>query len=107
MIELDEKGMLEIISHRGEPLAVFLQTPFCGTCKAARKMLEVAAHLLPEEIRLASGNINLLPGIVSRYRISSVPALMVLGADRVHEPDIHYAFRSVEDVLAYIRRVES
>ncbi|AHV97712.1 thioredoxin family protein [Paenibacillus sabinae] len=105
MIEMNETELLNAIGQGGAPLAVFLETPLCGTCKAARRMLDVAGHLLPPSAQPVSGNINLLPAIISQYRISSVPALLVFDADRNRPPHIHYAFHSVERVLEYIRSV--
>ncbi|MNR51981.1 hypothetical protein D3C85_1717490 [compost metagenome] len=70
-------------------------------------MLEVASHLLPAELVIAESNVNMLPGLVSRYRISSVPALLVARADRSVEPEIYYSMGSVERMLEYIRRVTS
>ncbi|MDT3424680.1 thioredoxin-like negative regulator of GroEL [Paenibacillus forsythiae] len=105
MKELNERELLEAIGRSGAHLAVFLETPFCGTCKAARRMLDVAGHLLPRDYELITGNINLLPGIVRQYRIASVPALLVFNAERDRPPRIHYALASVERVLEYIRSV--
>lgn len=105
--ELDEKELLELIAEGDRTLAVFLQSPFCGTCKAAKRMLEVAGLLIPGEIQLVSGNINMLPELVSRYRISGIPALLILNRDRTVPPAIHYRFHSVETVLGYIRSVNS
>ncbi|UQZ37748.1 thioredoxin [Paenibacillus sp. PK3_47] len=95
------------LESKGRPFAAFLYTPLCGTCKAARRMLEVAAHLLPEELDLGSANVNMLPDIVNRFRVSSVPALLVVPAERGSEPEIYYSMGSVERVLEYIRRVTS
>ncbi|MEK4058700.1 MULTISPECIES: thioredoxin family protein [Paenibacillus] len=105
--EMNQSELLGLLEQRREPLAVFLYTPLCGTCKAARRMLEVAAHLLPRDLIMAGGNVNMLPELVNLYRISSVPALLVVPADRCSEPEIHYAMGSVEQVLEYIRRVTS
>lgn len=44
---MNEQELTLALEQAGEPLVVFLHTPLCGTCKAARRMLEVAAHLLP------------------------------------------------------------
>jgi thioredoxin-like negative regulator of GroEL len=107
MKEMNERELLEALAGKGEPLAVFFYTPLCGTCKAARRMLEVAEHLLPPELLIAAGNVNMIPGIVNRYRISSVPALLVVSADRKADPDIYYSMGSVERVLEYIRSVTS
>lgn len=107
MKDMNQAELLELLGERGEPLIVFLYTPLCGTCKAARRMLEVAEHLLPPGLLIAEGNVNMLPGLVNKYRISSVPALMVIPADRGSEPQIFYSMGSVERVLEYIRRVTS
>lgn len=107
MMEINQTELLERLGQPGEPLVVFLYTPLCGTCKAARRMLEVAAHLLPPDLQIAEGNVNLLPELVNTYRISSVPALMAVRADRSTEPEILYSMGSVERVLEYIRRVTS
>lgn len=107
MKDLNEAELLDLIKRTGEPLIVFLHTPLCGTCKATERMLEVAAHLLPADLRMVRGNVNMLPNLVRQYRITSVPALLVASADRVAEPNIHYSMVSVERVLEYIRSVLS
>lgn len=107
MKDLNEGELLEILNRSGDPLVVFLHTPLCGTCKAAERMLEVAAHLLPAELQMVAGNVNMLPNLVRQYRISSVPALLVVSAERVEDPMIYYSMVSVERVLEYIRSVLS
>ncbi|WP_240479806.1 thioredoxin family protein [Paenibacillus wynnii] len=107
MKDMKEVQLLEILEQEGRPLAVFFYTPLCGTCNAARRMLEVAEHMLPPDLIVASANVNMMPGLVAQYRISSVPALMVASADRNTDPDIYYAMVSVERVLEYIRSVTS
>jgi len=107
MIEMNEGELLELLAREGKPLAVFFYTPLCGTCKAARRMLEIAAHMLPADLDVVTCNVNFMPGIVRKFHISSVPALLVAPADRKTTPDIHYAMVSVERVLEYIRSVTS
>ncbi|WP_410510980.1 thioredoxin family protein [Paenibacillus sp. BR2-3] len=105
MMDMNEIELLELLAQEGRPLVIFFYTPLCGTCKAARRMLEVAEHLLPTDVIVAAGNVNMMPEIVSRYRISSVPALLVSSAERKASPDIFYSMVSVERVLEYIRSV--
>lgn len=107
MKEMNEQELLDILQSTGEPLVVFFYTPLCGTCKVARRMLEVAEHLLPSELVIATGDVNRMRGIVNQYRISSVPALLVATADRIAEPAIYYSMGSVERMLDYIRSVTS
>ncbi|GIO55037.1 thioredoxin family protein [Paenibacillus cellulositrophicus] len=106
MRHLSEQELLKELWTKGQPLAVFLYTPFCGTCKAARRMLEVAEHLLPEGI-VADADVNMLPQVVQQYQIRSVPALLVTDANRSAKPSIRYSMGSVEDLLQEIRGVIS
>ena len=55
----------------GMPQAVFIYTPLCGTCTAARRMLEVVEHMLPEGI-ISEMNIHDIPELVQQFQISSV-----------------------------------
>ncbi|MEC0127135.1 thioredoxin family protein [Paenibacillus pabuli] len=86
----------------GMPQAVFIYTPLCGTCAAARRMLEIAEHLLPEGI-LTEMNIHDIPELVQQYQISSVPAVMLF--DGEHDvPKMVYRMNSVEHLLGEIRK---
>ncbi|WP_151736301.1 thioredoxin family protein ['Paenibacillus yunnanensis' Narsing Rao et al. 2020] len=107
MKELSEQQLLEAIEQDGKALTVFLYTPFCGTCKAARRMLEIAEHMLAGEAEFAAANVNMLPVLVNRYRITSVPALLTLPAVRSSGMKIYYRMVSVEQMLHYIRSVTS
>ncbi|MEK5397397.1 thioredoxin family protein [Paenibacillus sp. FSL K6-2859] len=107
MKAMNEVELLEALESSGEPLIIFLHTPLCGTCKAAERMLEVAAHLLPAELQMVAGNVNMLPNLVQQYRITSVPALLVVSAERENDPNVYYSMVSVERVLEYIRSVIS
>ncbi|MFC9709683.1 thioredoxin family protein [Paenibacillus sp. JNUCC31] len=86
----------------GMPQAVFIYTPLCGTCGAARRMLEIAEHLLPEGI-LTEMNIHDIPELVQQFQISSVPAVMLF--DGEHDvPKMVYRMNSVEHLLGEIRK---
>lgn len=104
MRQLDEKQLLEELWSKGKPLAVFMHTPFCGTCKVARRMLEVTEHMLPEGI-IAEADVNMLPKVVEQYKIRSVPALLITDAQRIRKPEVVYSMGSVADLLAQIRGV--
>ncbi|QCT02765.1 hypothetical protein E6C60_2050 [Paenibacillus algicola] len=87
-----------------QPVIVFLHTPFCGTCKAARKMLEVAEAMLPDGMLLES-DVNFLPDLVQQLQVRSVPALLAV-TDHDAEPyKILYRMGSVQDILSFVRGV--
>ncbi|SET32750.1 Thioredoxin [Paenibacillus sp. NFR01] len=105
MNEMEQKELLELIGQAGAPLVVFGYTPICGTCKVALRMLEIAGTMLPSEVTLVKANLNLMPQLVSQYKLSSVPVLMAAPADRSGVMNILYRMGSVQHVLDYIRRV--
>lgn len=78
-----------------EITAFYLYTPFCGTCKVATTMLEVVEKLLPN-IPIGKANINFLKEFAYKYRIESVPCLIITKNGKVHEKV--YAFKSVQNL---------
>lgn len=84
------------------PLAVFVHTPLCGTCKAARRMLAVAGEIVPE-LPLVAANLNVMPDLAQTFRIESVPCLLFKRADGgVFKK---YQFGSVTEVVEQMRRM--
>lgn len=84
------------------PFALFVHTPLCGTCQAARKMLEVVAELIPEWTVVAA-NLNFMPGLAERWRIESVPCLLAL--DRSGTWHKWYRIGSVVDLAERFREL--
>lgn len=82
------------------PFALFVHTPLCGTCKAARRMLEVTRELLPE-LPVAAANVNLMPDIAQIFRIESVPCLLIKRSDGSVRK--MYRFGSVTEVADELR----
>ncbi|OAB44532.1 thioredoxin family protein [Paenibacillus glacialis] len=101
---LNEQELRFLMDIKGKPIAIFLFTPLCGTCKVARRMLEVVEQLLPEDT-LSTADVNMMPQVAQDYQIKSVPALMLMDADRSHPPRIRYRMGSVEELLDVIRSV--
>ncbi|CAM2783735.1 thioredoxin domain-containing protein [Paenibacillus sediminis] len=104
MKEMGEKELFELIEKGNDPAAVFLYTPFCGTCKMTERMLEVVEQLISEEI-IYRVNVNMTPNLVMRYKISSVPCIMLFDQNRDHDPKLLYQMNSVQHLLAEIRGV--
>lgn len=86
------------------PMIVFFYTPLCGTCGAARKMLDVTEQLLPDGT-LLEADVNFMPAVVQRYQIRSVPAILALTGKPEDSPRILYRMSSVQDILTFIRGV--
>lgn len=101
---LDWQQRLAQRDKQTSPMIVFLYTPLCGTCGAARKMLDVTERLIPEGV-LLEADVNFCPTVVQRYQIRSVPALLAMSGRTDEPPRILYRMGSVQDTLNFIRDV--
>jgi hypothetical protein len=80
MQEWSPRELLERIACVESPFAVFLYTPFCGTCKLTERMLNIILVIEPE-IPMYKSNINFLPQLVRDWQIRSVPCIVIIEAD--------------------------
>lgn len=71
---------------------VYFYTPFCGTCREARRMLALALEALPEKPPAYSCNLNLAAELAQKWQIESVPCLLVFNGGKIEKRI--YAFRS-------------
>ncbi|WP_171689227.1 thioredoxin family protein [Paenibacillus germinis] len=96
MQELTEQELLERISSSQEgSFAVFLYTPFCGTCKVTERMLDIIMTMMPA-LPLVKCNINFLPQITREWQISSVPCIVII--EQGKEKEFIYRMQSVDEL---------
>ncbi|AJY77732.1 hypothetical protein VN24_14230 [Paenibacillus beijingensis] len=81
--------------------AVFFFAPLCGTCKLAEQMLAIVQEA-PAAVPVVKLNINFAPVLRQRWKIASVPALVLLKDGRPVQTE--YAMRSVTDLYELLRR---
>ncbi|WP_235941394.1 thioredoxin family protein [Paenibacillus puerhi] len=74
--------VLSLSEHKAGPRYVLLVTPFCGTCQAARRMLEIVAVMEPA-LRIGIADINLCRELTREWRIESVPCLVEVQSGRM------------------------
>ncbi|GIO11507.1 hypothetical protein J19TS2_10620 [Cohnella xylanilytica] len=92
------------LEGRSAPRVLFVHTPLCGTCALAKRMLGIVETMRPE-LEIASANLNVMPGLAERFRIESVPCLLVRGEDGAWTKT--YRFGSVVELserLAAVRK---
>jgi thiol-disulfide isomerase/thioredoxin len=70
---------------------IFGYTENCGTCKMADQMLTIASH--GKEVEIERVNLSISKEIISKYKITSTPAFILLDGDNV--VDQFYAFHDV------------
>ncbi|WP_051744071.1 thioredoxin family protein [Halobacillus karajensis] len=82
---------------------IFIHSPFCGTCHLARKMLTTLEVVFNREV-FKELNASLYPELMKKYKIESVPCLVVTKQGQIKQKI--YAFHSVshmyEQVVKYV-----
>ncbi len=104
MEELTNHQLEEKLQKREPLFFVFVHTPLCGTCKLAKRMIEVTALSFPS-LSVYSLNINHFPSFAQKWRVESVPSLLIykngLGAERI------YAFHSISYIHRLFKRYDA
>jgi thioredoxin-like negative regulator of GroEL len=95
MIEWTQKELLERTETADSSFAVFMYTPFCGTCNLTERMLDIVMIMEPK-LPLYKSNINFLPQVSLEWQISSVPCLVIVKAKQ--EKKMFYQMKGVDDL---------
>jgi thioredoxin-like negative regulator of GroEL len=93
MQEITEQQIRNQLQKQGSSFAVYLYTPFCGTCKVGEKMLSILLAMDPT-LPLQKCNIHYAPQLAKELQIESVPCLVVFKAGKLVKKE--YAMRSVD-----------
>ncbi|GEN54295.1 hypothetical protein HFA01_25570 [Halobacillus faecis] len=102
---MEEIKTTEAKKHFNAPQTTltFVHSPFCGTCHLARQMLTTLESVFEREV-FKEMNASLHPEWMQRYKIKSVPCLLVTSGGQVKEKI--YAFQSVsymyEKVIGFV-----
>lgn len=88
--------------QEGEATVLYVQTPMCGTCQLAKRMLTVVEAALG--IKVGTVNLNYAPYLAERYEIESVPCLLVFKRGIVTKR--MYAFQSVDFIYNELQKLD-
>ncbi len=94
-----EAQLLERVREGGR-FAVFIHTPFCGTCKLADRMIAIVMTM-DNTVPVVRANINFLPWVRRKWELTSVPCLLLF--DNTQCVDKRYAFQSVDTVYRMLK----
>jgi len=85
-------------------MAAFLYTPTCGTCQLAKQMMGVLAESLPE-VKVFQINLNHHEELAAKYRVMSVPCLLIFQAGRHQESIYGFGVAGLyEKLLTYMEK---
>lgn len=79
---------------------IYFYTPMCGTCKVARKMLEVVDATMNDVI-IYTCDANFAGPLLQSWRVQSIPALAYI--ERGELVDLQFAFHDVETLYHRLR----
>lgn len=85
------------VAAAGSRRALYVYSPFCGTCRLAERILALLEQSYPQ-LAIASVDVLDAAELVQAHRIESVPCLLLWGEDtpeRENGPEKIYAFHSV------------
>ncbi|AWB43102.1 thioredoxin [Paenibacillus sp. CAA11] len=102
LLEITEPQLLQILDETSvdNRQAVLFYTAFCGTCKLGERMLEIV-EATGKSMPISKININYAPQLREKWKIASVPCLVVLEGE---EPAMQeYAMRSVDHLYALLQ----
>jgi thioredoxin 1 len=71
------QGNFDSLISDSKPVIVDFHALWCGPCKAQAPVLKDVATFLGEKVRVLKINVDENPAIASRYRVKSVPTLII------------------------------
>lgn len=81
--EVSDAGFDREVLGSALPVLVDCWAPWCGPCRAVAPVLEALARAYAGRLRVVKLNLDENPGVGSRYRITSVPTLMLVKGGQV------------------------
>ncbi len=81
-VELDAAMLDRYLSRDEIPLLIDFWAPWCGPCKMMAPHFVQAAGLLEPNMRLGKVDTQTHPGLGTRYRIRSIPTLILFKGGR-------------------------
>jgi len=99
---VNDKNFDEEIANSENIVVVDFWAPWCGPCKMLTPVIEELANEMGAEVKFAKINVDESPIIASKYKISSIPTVMVFSKDSVKETMV--GFRPKSDLKKLIEK---
>ena len=100
--EVNDKNFNEEITNSDSIVVVDFWAPWCGPCRMLSPVIEELAKEMGKTVKFAKVNVDENPMISSKYRVASIPTVMVFNKDAVKETMV--GFRPKADLKQIIER---
>jgi thioredoxin 1 len=100
--EVNDKNFNEEIANSDSIVVVDFWAPWCGPCRMLSPVIEELAKEMGKDVKFAKVNVDENPMISSKYRIASIPTVMVFSKDTVKETMV--GFRPKADIKKIIQK---
>jgi len=100
--EINDKNFTEEITNSENIVVVDFWAPWCGPCKMLTPVMEELAKEMGTNVTFAKINVDESPVISSKYKVSSIPTVMVFSKESVKETMV--GFRPKADLKKIIEK---
>ena len=100
--EINDLNFNEEITNSDSIVVVDFWAPCCGPCKMLTPVIEELAREMGKEVKFAKVNVDENPVISSKYKVSSIPTVVIFNKDTVKETMV--GFRPKADLKKIIER---
>ncbi|MBU3111673.1 thioredoxin [Clostridium lacusfryxellense] len=99
---VNDKNFNEEIADSDNIVVVDFWAPWCGPCKMLTPVIEELSNEMGKNVTFAKINVDESPIVASKYKISSIPTVMVFSKDTVKETMV--GFRPKADLKKIIEK---
>ncbi|WP_291633663.1 thioredoxin [Clostridium sp.] len=100
--EVNDKNFKKEIGDSDTIVVVDFWAPWCGPCKMLSPVIEELAKEMGKNVKFAKINVDESPLISSKYRIASIPTVMVFNKETVKETMV--GFRPKADIKKMVEK---
>ena len=88
IVDAGDADFADVVERSSLPVLLDLWAPWCGPCRMVSPALERLAQRYAGRVKLVKVNIDEAPHVAQRFRVQSIPTLVLLDRGRVIERQI-------------------